>query len=155
MRSVILKSAGKGFLAAGGLVGIYFSVVILISGASFALSQFYEFWYFIIALALGFGVQVGLYTYLRNAILERGSAGKVLAVSGATSTLAMISCCSHYLVNILPVIGVTGIISIIGQYQIEFFWVGLIFNLVGIVYIARKIFNFVYKNSETIQKLSS
>ncbi|KKS38317.1 MAG: hypothetical protein UV01_C0004G0119 [Parcubacteria group bacterium GW2011_GWA2_42_14] len=142
-------------MAAGGLVGIYFSVVILISGASFALSQFYEFWYFIIALALGFGVQVGLYTYLRNAILERGSAGKVLAVSGATSTLAMISCCSHYLVNILPVIGVTGIISIIGQYQIEFFWVGLIFNLVGIVYIARKIFNFVYKNSETIQKLSS
>ena len=142
-------------MAAGGLVGIYFSVVILISGASFALSQFYEFWYFIIALALGFGVQVGLYTYLRNAILERGSDGKVLAVSGATSTLAMISCCSHYLVNILPVIGVTGIISIIGQYQIEFFWVGLIFNLVGIVYIARKIFNFVYKNSETIQKLSS
>ena len=142
-------------MAAGGLVGIYFSVVILISGASFALSQFYEFWYFIIALALGFGVQVGLYTYLRNAILERGSAGKVLAVSGATSTLAMISCCSHYLVNILPVIGVTGIIIIIGQYQIEFFWVGLIFNLVGIVYIARKIFNFVYKNSETIQKLSS
>ena len=147
MRNTILKSSVKGFLAAGVLVGIYFSVVILISGASFALSQFLLYWYFIMALALGFGIQVGLYTYLRNAILERGSAGKVLAVSGTTSTVAMISCCAHYLANILPLIGTAGVISLIGQYQVEFFWVGLIFNAAGIVYIAGKINKFYYPDN--------
>jgi len=59
--------------------------------------------------------------------------------------VAMLSCCAHYLVNILPIIGAAGIISLIGQYQIQLFWVGLIFNIAGIIYIARKIIIFQTK----------
>jgi Cu+-exporting ATPase len=44
------------------LLAIYFGVVSLISGKDFALEQFAKFWYFIVPLALGFGIQVGLYT---------------------------------------------------------------------------------------------
>ena len=54
-----------------------------------------------------------------------------------TSTGAMI-CCAHYLVNILPILGVTGFVSIISQYQIKLFWIGIVFNIAGIIYIARK-----------------
>lgn len=49
------------------MLAIYFGVVSLIPGTSFALEQFTKFWYFIVALALGFGIQVGLYIYLRGA----------------------------------------------------------------------------------------
>ena len=42
------------------LLAIYFGVVSLISGMNFALEQFAAFWYFIVPLALGFGIQVGL-----------------------------------------------------------------------------------------------
>jgi Cu+-exporting ATPase len=63
----------------------------------------------------------------------------MVAVSGGTSTAAMISCCTHYLVNLLPVLGATGIASFVGQYQVQLFWVGLAFNLAGILTIGRRV----------------
>lgn len=121
------------------LLGVYFGVVGLISGMGFALDQFAKFWYFIVALALGFGIQVGLYTCLKNLAGRHGASSKVVAVSGTTSTAAMVSCCSHYLVNILPVVGVTGFLTVVAEYQIELFWVGLVFNAAGILYILPKV----------------
>ncbi len=146
---IIFKSIRMGILGEILLLVVYFGTVSLISGWSFAASQFYAFWYFIVSLALGFGIQIGLYVYLKNAIHHQEGSGKVLAVSGTTSTAAMVSCCAHYLVNILPVIGATGIISIIGQYQIQLFWLGLIFNLAGIIYIYRKVIKFSYLSKKS------
>ena len=120
------------------MLGVYFAIVSFISGWSFAVDQFAQFRYFIVALALGFGIQIGLYAYLRSAIYHNASKGAV-AVSGITSTVAMVSCCAHYLANILPIIGIAGVVSIIGQYQVELFWVGLAANAAGIVYITRQI----------------
>jgi len=50
--------------------------------------------------------------------------------------------CAHYLANILPVIGIAGFLSIIGQYQVQLFWLGLVFNFAGIAYIGGKIMKF-------------
>ena len=131
------------------LLAIYFGVVSLISGVDFAFEQFAEFWYFIVPLALGFGVQVGLYTYLKNIVGQHGVSGKVVAVSGTTSTAAMVSCCAHYLANILPILGVTGFLTIVAEYQVELFWVGLIFNVAGILYVSSKVYkaNKEHKNA--------
>lgn len=138
----ISKSILAGITGVVGLLGFYFSVLIGLSGREFALSQFTSFWPFVISLAFGFGVQIGLYTYLRSAMQELHGSGKVLAVSGTTSTAAMISCCSHYLANILPVIGVAGFITLLSQYQVELFWFGLASNMVGIIYMANKVIEF-------------
>ena len=126
-----------GILATLALLTMYFGVVSLVSGFRFAQVQFLRFWYFVVALAIGFGIQVGLYSYLK-AIVKNVSP-KVVAASGATSTAAMISCCAHYLVNVLPVLGAVGIITVISQYQVQLFWVGLVFNFAGIVYMANKV----------------
>src|SRR3989344_678252 len=138
---MILKSTIYGLLGTATLLAIYFSVVGLISGWPFALSQFSQFWYFIISLAIGFGIQIGLYYHLKQLVENKGVAmgGKTVAVTGTTSTLAMISCCAHYLVNIIPILGIAGALSIVAQYQIEIFWVGLVFNLFGVVFIGNKI----------------
>jgi Cu+-exporting ATPase len=131
-----------GLVAAILLLVFYFAIISFISGWGFAALQFRLFWYFIVSLAIGFGIQVGLYAHLKKIIRQQGNSGKVLAVSGTTSGAAMVSCCAHYLANILPVIGATGVIGLIGQYQVELFWLGLIFNAAGIFYIARQIFKF-------------
>ena len=123
------------------LLAIYFGVVSLISGLDFAVEQFATFWYFILPLALGFGIQIGLYTYLKNLVGQHGASGKVVAVSGTTSTAAMVSCCAHYLVNILPILGVTGFLTIVAEYQVGLFWLGLAFNVGGILYVASKVIN--------------
>lgn len=124
------------------LLGVYWLIISLLSGWAFAVEQFSAYWYFIISLASGFGLQIGLYTRLKELIRGRREVGGVVAVSGTTSTVAMLSCCAHYLANILPIIGVTGVISFIGQYQIELFWLGLAFNLAGVVYITKQIIKF-------------
>lgn len=130
-----------GALSGSGLLSIYFGVLTLVSGWPYTLEQFGTYWPFIVTLAAGFGVQVGLFVYLRWAVRAAGS-GKVVAVTGGTSGAAMISCCTHYLINLLPVLGATGLVSLIGQYQVEVFWVGVAANLAGIAYMSRRLYAF-------------
>ncbi len=127
----------KGAFASLALLLVYFVIVSLVSGWNFMLEQFAKYWYFVVTLAAGFGIQVGLYSYLKS-IVKSVSPG-IVATSGTTSTTAMISCCAHYLVNILPVLGAVGIITVISQYQVQLFWVGLAFNFAGIAYMTNKV----------------
>ena len=135
---LIKKPVIFGVMAMGLLLLLYFTVLYLVSGWYFTKSQFDDNWYWIIGLSVGFGVQIGLFTYIR-ALHKVAVSGKVVASSGTTSTVAMISCCAHYLVNVLPIIGISGIAAVIGQYQAELFWLGLISNLLGIVYLGSKL----------------
>ena len=134
-----LRAFATGAVAFALLLALYFLLVGLVSGFEYALEQFATYWYFLVALAAGFGAQMGLYTYLKRLVANSSASKKVVAVSGTTSTAAMISCCAHYLTNILPVLGATGLVTIAAQYQVEFFWVGLAFNLAGIAYIVPKV----------------
>lgn len=139
----ITKSIVFGLISTVLMIAIYFTVVSFVSGRYFAVSQFNQNWYFLVSLAIGFGIQIGLYSYLRWLIRDSQTismnTGKTVVVTGTTSTLSMISCCAHYLVNILPILGISGLLSFIGQYQKELFGVGLLFNFFGIVYISKQI----------------
>jgi P-type Cu+ transporter len=127
-----------GAIAFGLLLAVFFAAVSLVSGWRFTISQFSEFWYYILPLAAGFGVQVALFVKLRDLVRHRAGSS-VVAVSGTTSTAAMISCCAHYLANVAPVLGATGLVTLAAQYQVEFFWVGLAFNAAGIAYIGGRL----------------
>lgn len=133
------RPTGFGALAFGLLLGAYFASLTLVSGWKFTLGQFSEFWFYILPLAAGFGLQVALYARLRQLLRQSKDTRTVMAASGTTSTAAMISCCAHYLVNVAPVLGATGLVTFATQYQIEFFWVGLAFNAAGIAYIGNKL----------------
>ena len=130
-----MTSVAKGAVASAVLLLVYVTIVSLVSGWSFMLDQFSRYWYFVVPLAVGFGILVGLYSQLKAAMKEKQAiSGRIVVVSGTTSTAAMVSCCAHYLVNFLPILGVVGIVTVIGQYQIQLFWLGLIFNLAGLCY---------------------
>lgn len=133
------RPAGFGLMAFSLLFALYFSTLTLVSGWPFALSQFAEFWYYLVPLGLGFGLQVALYVRLREMLVHSAHARTMMAASGTTSSAAMVSCCAHYLVNIAPVLGASGLITFATQYQVEFFWVGLAFNAAGIAYIVNRL----------------
>jgi Cu+-exporting ATPase len=139
MNEPIFRATGAGVLALLALLGIYFGLLTLVSGWQFTLEQFTLYWPFVIALATGFGVQVGLYVHLRRLLRGSNAHGTVVAVSGTASTAAMVSCCSHYLANLLPIVGGAGLVTLATQYQVDLFWVGLAFNTAGIVYIGSKV----------------
>ncbi|OGI64901.1 hypothetical protein A3H53_03825 [Candidatus Nomurabacteria bacterium RIFCSPLOWO2_02_FULL_40_10] len=136
------KSILYGILASSVLLVVYFAILTLVSGWTFALEQFASYWYFIISLTVGFGIQITLYQYIKSLVHSGQGMGKIVGVSGTTSTAAMISCCAHYLVNLVPILGVTGLVTFVGQYQVELFWVGIVFNLFGIMFISSKIIKF-------------
>jgi Cu+-exporting ATPase len=143
----LARAIGFGTLAFFALLAAYFAVLTLVSGWAFALSQFREFWYFVLPLAAGFGIQIGLFAYLKRLVSTSHGTGAVAAASGTTSTAAMISCCAHYLVNVAPVIGATGLVTFAAQYQVEFFWVGLAFNAAGVAYIGNRVLNAVKEHA--------
>ncbi|MGE0874853.1 MAG: hypothetical protein AB7O31_09295 [Burkholderiales bacterium] len=132
------RPAGAGVAAFGALLALYFGVLTLVSGWSFTIAQFAEFWYYIVPLGGGFGLQVALFLKLREVVSRGKEAGVVIAASGTTSTAAMISCCAHYLANVAPVLGATGLVAFAAQFQVELFWVGLAFNAAGIAYVGTK-----------------
>ncbi len=139
---ILVKAVFYGLVASLFLLVFYFLVLTFISGWFFTKEQFKDFWYYVVSLAVGFGVQVALFVYLKKAVHQNKGSGKILAVSGTTSTAAMISCCAHYLTTVAPVLGIAGAVSLIAQYQLQLFWVGLAFNMVGIIFISHKLFKF-------------
>lgn len=130
---MIFRSVIWGLIATSLLSGLYFGVLTLISGWEFAVSQFQLYKFFILTLAFGFGVQVGLFSYIRQ--MSKRVSGGVLAMSGTTSTGAMLACCAHYLVNLIPILGVTGLVALVAQYQVKLFWLGILSQLAGITYL--------------------
>lgn len=139
MNETIARATGWGLLAVLALLGVYFGLLTLVSGWQFTLDQFGDYWPYIVALSAGFGVQIALFVYLRRLLTGSQAHGNVVAVSGTASTAAMVSCCTHYLANVLPIVGTAGFVTLASQYQVELFWAGLVFNAAGIAYIGTKV----------------
>jgi P-type Cu+ transporter len=136
LASNIMRAVLGGTSAVTALLGLYTVVLAVLSGWDFTISQFKEFWPFIISLASGFGIQVGLFLRLRQLTAIHHHTNHIVAASGTTSTMAMLACCTHYLANVVPVLGAVGLVSIVAQYQVHLLWIGLIFNAAGLAYIA-------------------
>jgi Cu+-exporting ATPase len=138
-QTAFVRPAGFGALALAALLAVYVVALTLLSGWTFTAGQIAEFWYYVVPLAAGFGLQVALYVRLREVVSRAKQAGAVVAASGTTSTVAMVSCCAHYLANAAPVLGASGLVAFAAQFQEELFWLGLAFNAAGIAYVASKL----------------
>ncbi|MBK5264731.1 MAG: YHS domain-containing protein, partial [Alphaproteobacteria bacterium] len=64
----LIVAAGAGLSASAIALGVYFGALTLVSGWQFTVEQFVDWWPYIVALAIGFGIQVGLFVYLRRAV---------------------------------------------------------------------------------------
>src|SRR3989338_8025459 len=82
------QSIACGLSGALFLFFLYFLILTLANSFSHAIEQFRLFWYWLVILAIGFGLQTGLYAYIRLKIREKKvkSAAKEMAVSGGVST---------------------------------------------------------------------
>ncbi len=129
-----------GFIGALALFALYMSIVTLAQGWQHAIELFGQDAWLVIPIMAGFGVQVGLYTYLQG-MLRRGSrSSKVMVgVGGGTSTAAMVACCAHHVADLLPLLGLSAAASFLAAYKIPFMLIGLAMNVIGIVIIVRAI----------------
>jgi len=122
-----------GIAAATLLIAIYMGIIIWAESLEHALDRTAELWYWIAALAVGFGIQVGLFSYIRQSMRERRmTAGASLGTSGSVTAGSMVACCAHHLTDVLPFLGLSGLAVFLADYQSVFMAGGVLSNIVGI-----------------------
>lgn len=116
------------------VMSLFYLVIMLVSMPTREVWWNFSFsWYLIIPLILGFGLQIGLWIYLKN-YPNKHASGAVPSSAGAVSGVAMLACCSHHLFDILPFVGLSGAGLFLAQYQRFFLLLGLTINIFGIAY---------------------
>lgn len=131
-KSIKIKAIIYGVFAVIIVLMINWIVLALLDYPEMALDIISKYYILFILLFGGFGLQVGLFTYFHklNAI-----SCSTTVTSGGISTVSMILCCSHYLLNILPFLGAfigSSSLLALAKYTPYFLWLGIISNAVGI-----------------------
>jgi hypothetical protein len=132
---LIKKPLFWGITAGMTLLTVYFLILSVAESFSHSIEQFKEMWYWISLLVAGFGIQAGLYTYIRGVMKlkkESGATTSTMAAAGGISTTSMAACCAHHITDILPILGVSAAVVFLNQFQNLFLTVGVLSNLIGI-----------------------
>lgn len=133
----ILWPVGGGIAGSAFLSVLYFTIVSLAQGWRHAIELFWEERWIVIPMILGFGIQMALYIILKKRLFipvtNTGPAGALTGASGTTSTIAMIACCAHHAVDVLPILGLTAAATFLANYQKLFMLLGLGTTFIGIL----------------------
>ena len=122
-----------GMLAGLGLLVFYLSVVSAFQGIEFALLNLRSLWYLIFPLAIGFGTQIGLFFSIKHTAQLTGTVAGTGTISGGS----MVACCSHFLLQMIPLAGVSGLAIFLVKYQAWFLIIGILSNVFGITVMLR------------------
>lgn len=129
MKRHVLVGVGAAVL----LALVYLGIITLVQGPGHALDQTFRLWYWVVALAGGFGIQAGLFSFIRQGLRSHGAAATAsVATSGSVSGGSMAACCAHHLSDVLPLLGLSGLSAFLVSYQVPFIIAGVLSNVVGI-----------------------
>ena len=137
--SIAPRSIAIGLVGAGALLGLYLGIISLAQGVEHALEQFTTDAVFVSLIAAGFGTQIALFAELRTVDRLHRASAAVTAAGTGTSTAAMLACCAHHLVDLLPLVGLSAAAVFLNAYKTPLFLVGIGMNIIGIVVIARQL----------------
>ena len=129
-----------GLAAALVLVTLYLALVSVANSPAHAVDLLWGDRYFVSAIAVGFGAQAGLYAYVRLLLKSARSArstGALAAAGTGTSTVAMVACCAHHVVDVLPIVGLSGAAILLNDYRIPIMVAGLAVNAAGVLVMLR------------------
>jgi hypothetical protein len=133
------RSVAIGLLGAAGLIAIYLGLITLAQGAGHAVEQLLSDAPFVGLIIAGFGTQVALFVELRAVDRRHRASAAVTAAGTGTSAAAMLACCAHHVVDLLPLVGLSAAAVFLNAYKMPLLLVGVGMNLVGIVVIAQQL----------------
>ncbi|MBI2166013.1 MAG: hypothetical protein HYU29_06375 [Chloroflexi bacterium] len=130
----------SGLAGAGSLALLYLGIVTWAQGWVHALELLSQDRAFVAAIASGFGIQAGLYTYLRLVVHHGVRLAMPTAATGVgtgTSSVAMVACCVHHVTDVLPLVGLSGAAIFLNEYRVSFMVAGLAVNAMGVIIMLR------------------
>ena len=137
--AVSRRSAVKGLGAGLALLGLYVGVIGIAQGPAHALEQLAADAVFVGLMAAGFGTQIALFTELRTVDRRHRSAAAVTVAGTGTSAAAMLACCAHHVVDLLPLLGLSAAAVFLNAFKMPLFLLGIGMSVAGIVVIARQL----------------
>lgn len=120
-------------------MAFYLGVISLAQDPAHALDQLSQDLWFVGAIVMGFGTQVGLFSHLRRLHMQSASATAVSSMGTGTGTVSMLACCAHHLTDVLPIFGISGAVIFLDAYKTPLMVLGLTMNLAGIGYMLYQI----------------
>ena len=133
------RSVVAGVVAALALLGAYLGIIGIAQGPDHALEQIAADAVFVGFIAAAFGTQIALFTELRAVDRRHRAAAAVTAAGTGTSAVAMLACCAHHLVDLLPLLGLSAAAVFLNAYKTPLFVVGIAMSVIGIVVMARQL----------------
>ncbi len=138
----------NGLIASLSLIVFYVAVNYLTSGIEGTLWNFRNYWYYIIAIDLGFGTQMALYTHIRAFHQSCKS-----VATGGISAGSMVACCLHHVTDFVPIFG-TGFSFALSAYTEILLLIGVLSSAVGIAWMLATIQNGkLYRDGDLISKI--
>ncbi len=136
-RALRARAVGWGALAGALVVGVYVGTLAVANSLEHLREELLRLWPWMAPLVVGFSTQVGLFAYARSGLRGEGSTPRAHGVvaSGGASTASMVACCAHHLTDVLPLVGLAGAATLLATYQNAFLLLGVLSNLVGLVYV--------------------
>jgi hypothetical protein len=125
-------------MASGALVGFYVAVLALSGGSEHLIDQARTDWWLLTPIILAFGTQVALSVELRHRHRAEHLAASTGAGTGA-SAIGMVACCAHHVVDLVPILGVAGIVGFLFDWRIAIMVAGLTINLVVVAIAGRRL----------------
>ena len=133
------RSIVAGLIGSAALLALYLAIISLAQGTKHAFEQLALDAPFVGLIAAGFGTQVGLFVELRAVDRRHRASAAVTAAGTGTSAAAMLACCAHHVVELLPIVGLSAAAVFLNAYRTPLFLVGIGMNIIGIVVIARQL----------------
>ena len=133
------RSMVAGLIGSVALLALYLAIISLAQGVWHAFEQFALDVPFVGLIAAGFGTQIGLFVELRAVDRHHRSSAAVTVAGTGTGAAAMLACCAHHVVDLLPIVGLSAAAVILNAYRTPLFLVGIGMNIIGIVVIARQL----------------
>ena len=133
------RSLVAGLIGSAALLALYLAIISLAQGVEHAFEQFALDAPFVGLIAAGFGIQIGLFVELRAVDRRHRASAAVTAAGTGTSAAAMLACCAHHVVDLLPIVGLSAAAVFLNAYKTPLFLVGIGMNIIGIVVIVRQL----------------
>ncbi|NJD27189.1 MAG: hypothetical protein FIA92_02705 [Chloroflexi bacterium] len=133
------RSVAAGAVGAAALLLVYLAIITIAQGLDHAIEQLAADAIFVGLIALGFGTQIALFVELRAVDRHHRASAAVTAAGTGTSAAAMLACCAHHLVDLLPLVGLSAAAVFLNAYKTPLFLIGIAMNVVGIIVIARRL----------------
>ncbi len=134
------RSVLVGVVAGSALVAAYLGAITVAQGIGHAVDQLVADALFVVPIVAAFGLQVALVAELRTIDRRHRRAATAVATAGTgTSGVAMLACCAHHLVDVLPVLGLSAAAAFLEAYKTPLAVVGMVASLIGLIVLARQL----------------